>query len=194
MALTIINLSKDRAPQGFPSNHIKGSDWFFISCGGKGGPPVCPNPYPGDYIWWAIKVSPYSTYNRHLVIQNLTFQIWYDAGAANGCQHSYGALSSYDLYFSYTAPTSKIPTNITNKMTIPASSVPPVIYKFDSGNSLPQPNNPNYDGNIYVTASFPQTSMLTSLGDHVDGHFATIAQFQNFALMLTTNLDYDSRI
>ena len=195
MALTIVNLSRDRAPQGFPSNHIKGSDWYLITaCGGKGGGGTCPNPYSGDYFWWAIKVSPYSVYNRHLVLQNLSFQLWNDGGAASGCGHSYGALSGYTLYFSYTKPTSKIPANATFSMNIPATDVPPKIYRFDSGSILPQPNNANYDGNIYVTVSLPSTNMMTTFGDGIDGDYASTNKYQNTALMLTTNLDYDSSI
>lgn len=184
--------TKDLSKKGFPSNHIRGMDYALIlPCGGKGGGGLCSNPYPYNYLWWAIKVNPYAVYNRHLVLQNQVFQVFTDSGAGGGCTDNFGTQLGYKVALGYTQPTSNNPPNTTSIISVPAGVTLPDFLNWDSGNLLPQPSNANWDGHIYVTIILPQTGLMLN---PYSNNAPTFSAPVNTNVFLTTNMDFDSRI
>lgn len=171
--------------QAFPTNYIKGADWIYApGCGGKGGTP-CPVPTTYSYIWWTIRPSKFAVRNRHLILQNLTFGAFTDAGPdpyGTGCNSSDGVQQGYTLYLLYGLPSdNNFAAHATASKVIPASQSLPFYLNFDSPNLLPQQNSPNWTGLIYVVLDLGKTGLLTGVP-------------QNYEAMATVNLDFDQRV
>lgn len=168
---------------GYPKNQIRGSDFTYSpGCGGAGGG-SCVSPASFRYIWWYIYPTSFIVKNRKLVLQNLDFKSYLDAGSDGFCAHSNGASQDFDVLLVHQPPSGDVQdeTYVKTRVTIPGSQVLPYNIQFEA-DSIPQPTDSLWSGVFYVVVD------LKTTGRMVDGHLATDTLFK------TVNYDYDERL
>lgn len=146
---------------GFPSNQIKGSDWqYWPGCGGSGAG-VCYNPAVYSYIYWGIKVNPFSQHNSKLVLHNDSFIPHLD-NPAGICAHNDGAAVGFDVLLFYKEPTGVLDrSKATGIVSVPSSIMLPYEIEFDA-EFLPQPDNIDYERRIWAVLDLKQTGLMTN--------------------------------
>lgn len=149
-----------RRPAGFPTNNVKGDDWSFNpGCGGSGAG-SCVLPAGFSYIYWPIKVNPFSVRNTLLVLHNDDFLAYTNGGNDGLCPNSDGARIEFDIYLLHQAPTSSLnPALATAKITVPTSTMLPMEFEFPEG-MLPQPIDPLYERRIWVAIDLRATGRM----------------------------------
>lgn len=156
-------MSQSRRSLGFPSNQIKGADWrYYAGCGG-GGAGGCPLPASFSYMYWAIKVNPFSMHNSKLVLHNDGFAPYTDAGPDpfTGCPHTDGLQRGFDVILLRQSPASGLSRSLaTAIVSVPADITFPYELEFEAEH-LPQPDHPDYDRRIWVALDFGATGYLT---------------------------------
>ena len=161
--------SESRIPAGFPSTRLKFSDWGYSpGCGGGGatGPTIYAD---FSYMYWAVKVNPFSVYNNQLIIKNDTFYP-YDS--------SYNKYP-YDLMLFYQEPVGVLDrTKAVGIIHVPVTELVPILFEFNDDN-IPQPINALYERKIWVVADFGVTGL--NLLNHP----------QNYELFNTVKLSYE---
>jgi hypothetical protein len=175
--------TRDVRPQGFPKNFIRGSDFSFSpGCGGSGAG-ACYNPAAYRYMWWRVFPTNFAVKNRRLILQNISFKSYLDAGSDGFCAHSNGASQNYDVLLCYQQPRGDVldPAQVKSRTTISAGATLPFYIDF-ADIKMPQPADALWGGLIYVVID------LGATGRMVDGRVATSTA------MKTTNYDYDERL
>lgn len=154
-------MAESRKSLGFPSNQIKGSDWlYFAGCGGMGAG-SCYDPAAFSYIYWPIKVNPFSVHNSKLVLHNDGFVPHLDIPLGI-CTHNDGAAVAYDILLLYEEPVTSLDrSKATGVISVPPSVTPPFDIEFDAEN-IPQPDNPAYTRRIWVVADLKQTGLMVN--------------------------------
>lgn len=151
-------MADSRRNLGFPSNSTKGSDFsFYPGCGGSGAG-LCVDPAGFSYIYWPIKVNPFSMHNSKLVLHNDGFVPREDTTGI--CAHNGGAAIDFDVLLLYNEPSSGLDRSLaTGIITIPSSITLPYDLEFDAEN-IPQPDNLNYERRIWAVADLHQTGRM----------------------------------
>lgn len=151
---------RTRENAGFPTNQVKGVDWLYNpGCGGMGAG-ACYNPAGFSYIYWPIKVNPFSSRNNLLVLHDDNFLPYEDAGDNGMCAHSSGARFEFDVYLFYREPIGALDyTAATGKITVPVTSMLPIDLEF-LGEQLPQPTHPDYERKIWVVLDMKATGKM----------------------------------
>lgn len=168
---------------GFPKNQIRGSDFTYSpGCGGSGAG-ACYNPASFRYIWWYIYPTAFLVRNRKLVLQNVDFKSYLDAGNDGICSHSNGASQDYDVLLCYQPPSGDVldEDDVKTRITIPGAQSLPFNMEFE-GDAIPQPTDANWSGVFYAVID------LKTTGRMIDGRTATNTVFK------TVNYDYDERL
>lgn len=167
---------------GYPKNLVRGSDFAYNpGCGGMGAG-VCYLPANFTYIWWRIYATNFVVRNRKLVLQNIDFKSYLNAGNNGICPNSNGASVDYDVILSYASdPLDFSAANEATRITIPGSQTLPFELLFDA-TQIPQPDDPRWTGIFTVIVD------LKASGRMIDGH----AQTDN--VLKTVDYDYDERL
>lgn len=158
-----MNGSLTRNDVGFPANVVKGDDFNWSpGCGGKGAGQC----YPAasfSYMYWSIKVNPFSRRNTLLVLQNNGFIPYFDAGSDGFCDHSDGAQAPFDVYLFYEQPTgTKLDTSqAVAHVAVPNTATLPFNIEFLEAN-IPQPVNVDYERKIWVAVDLHQTGTMVA--------------------------------
>lgn len=153
-------MSLGRRSQGFPSNQIKGDDWLYnAGCGGMGAG-ECKLPAGFSYIFWEIKVNPFSAHNSKLVLYNESFRAFTDSPLGI-CDHNEGTPVDIELLLFYKQPTGATldKSLATGSVTIPANIMLPFEVEFDAA-FLPQPTNPSYERKIWAAIDLGATGLM----------------------------------
>lgn len=152
-------MSEGRRSLGFPSNQIKGADWFYgAGCGGMGAG-GCQLPAAFSYIFWEIKVNPFSQHNSKLVLYNDYFKAHQDIPFGT-CPHNTGGPVDIELLLFYKQPTGQLDkSKSTARVSIPADITLPLEVEFDAV-SLPQPTHPDYERKIWAVIDLGQTGRM----------------------------------
>lgn len=174
--------AKDQISQGFFTNTIKGFDFDFSpGCGGFGAG-ACYLPASFRYMAYKITNSGFIVKNRQLILQNIDFKQYANAGNDGICPNSNGASQPYTVYLAYdwngVAPeTNKLTANrvVSGVATLP-------FYMQFNELELPQPNSLLWTGFIWVIVD------LGATGRMIDG------RAQDSKLFKVTNHDYDERL
>lgn len=152
-------MSEGRRNAGFPSNQIKGLDWYYSAgCGGMGAGD-CKLPASFSYIFWEIKVNPFSSHNSKLVLHNDFFKAYQDSPFGT-CTHNAGAPVAMELLLFYKQPVGALDkSKATASISIPAGITMPYEVEFDATN-LPQPTHPDYERKIWAVLDIGQTGLM----------------------------------
>lgn len=152
-------MSEGRRNKGFPSNQIKGVDWTFSpGCGGAGAG-GCQLPATFNYIFWEIKVNPFSQHNSELVLHSDFFKAYTDIPTGT-CPHNIGSSVDMELLLFYKQPTGALDkSQATGSVSIPAGIMMPYDVEFDAVN-LPQPTHPDYERKIWAVLDLGQTGLM----------------------------------
>ena len=152
-------MAGNRRNLGFPSNQIKGSDWsYFPGCGGSGAG-GCKVPAAFSYVYWSIKVNPFSMHNSKLVLHNDAFVPHLDS-PTGACTHNEGAATDFDVLLMYEEPIAGLdPSLATGIIPIPAGTTLPYDLEFDAVN-IPQPDHPDYERKIWVVLDLKQVGLM----------------------------------
>jgi len=172
----------------FPVGQIKGADYSYNpGCGGLGGG-SCILPADYDYIYWPVKVSPFSVFNRQFILRDTTFLPYTNAGSNVTCPDSNGVQQAFDVYLLYKAPVASLDVSAAvSHVSVPNNVTLPFDMTFEgsltdlSKNQIPQPTNPLYERRIWVAIKLPSTGLMT--GGIIQTHEA----------MKTINLDWEGR-
>lgn len=153
--------SQSRQDVGFPSNTVKGLDFRFApGCGGSGAG-ICIFPASYSYIYWPVKVNPFSRRNNLLVLRDDDWLPYNNGGFDGICANSNGTQRAFDIYLLYQAPTSSLnPALATGKITVPAGAALPLTLEFLEA-QLPQPTNVLYERRIWVAVDLRDTGVMT---------------------------------
>ena len=148
-----------RREMGFPTNTIKGSDYsYYAGCGGSGAV-GCVLPATFSYLYWPIKVNPFSVKNTKLVLHNDYFSPYADS-AVGTCAHNQGARLGFNLLLFYKEPTGVLDySKATGNVAISNSLSFPYEIELDM-DYLPQPDNSNYERKIWVVCDFGQIGVM----------------------------------
>lgn len=175
--------SQTRETVGFPSNQVKGWDWRFNpGCGGSGaGSCVLPASY--SYIYWPVKVNPFSRRNNLLVLRDDFWLPFTNAGNDGLCPNSEGTRVAFDVLLFYEQPVGALDRSLaTGIINVPAGGPLgglPIILEFGE-KQLPQPTHPDYERRIWVVIDLGATGYMT-------GGVAQTAE-----VMQTIKLDYEA--
>ena len=153
-------MSQGRRSQGFPSNQIKGDDWVYgAGCGGMGAG-ECKLPATFSYIYWEIKVNPFSMHNSKLVLYNELFRAFTDSPVGL-CTHNQGVPVDLELLLFYRQPTGVEldKSKATGAVQIPAGITLPYEVEFDAVN-IPQPTHPDYERKIWAAIDLGGTGRM----------------------------------
>lgn len=152
-------MAGSRENLGFPSNQVKGDDFsYYAGCGGSGAG-SCYSPATFSYIYWPIKVNPFSVHNSKLVIHNDSFVPREDTPVGI-CTHNGGAAVDFDVLLLYKEPSTGLDRSLaTGVISVPASVSLPYDLEFDAAN-IPQPDNPNYERKIWAVADLKQAGRM----------------------------------
>ncbi len=152
-------MSTGRQSTGFPSNNIKGNDWSYSpGCGGVGAG-TCQLPAAFSYIYWEIKVNPFSTRNSKLVLHNDYFKPFTDS-AIGLCDHNDGSPMGFDVLLMHKKPTGTLdPSKATGIISVPSNILLPYELEFDVQN-IPQPIDSDYERRIWVVLDLKQTGLM----------------------------------
>lgn len=174
--------AKDIIVQGYPKNLVRGSDFSYSpGCGGSGAG-FCYLPASFSYIWWRIFATNFVVRNRRLVLQNISFKSYANAGNNGLCPNSEGASQDYDVVLSYASDPSNInAANELTRVTIPGSQTIPFELEF-SAIQIPQPTDPRWNGIFLVIIDLKTTGRMI-------GGLAQTAQ-----VLKTVDYDYDERL
>jgi hypothetical protein len=167
---------------GYPKNLVRGSDFDYSpGCGGMGAG-FCYLPASFSYIWWRIFATNFVVKNRKLVLQNIDFKSYLNAGSDGICPNSEGASQPYDIVLSYAAdPLDFTPENEACRITIPGDQTMPFEVEFNSL-QIPQPDDPRWNGIFTVMIDLKTTGRMV-------GGVA-----QTAIVMSTVDYDYDERL
>ncbi len=173
--------SQTREDVGFPSNQVKGDDYRYNpGCGGSGAG-VCVLPAAFSFVYWSIKVNPFSSRNNMLVLHDDDFLVYTNAGSDGICPNSNGSRVAFDVLLFYQSPAAGINEALaTAKVNVPTSQALPFDIEFTEG-KIPQPTNVLYERKIWVAINFAATGLMI-------GGLA-----QNTEAMQTVKLDYEAR-
>ena len=152
-------MAESRKNLGFPSNQIKGSDWsYFAGCGGAGAG-FCHNPATFSYLYWSIKVNPFSMRNTQLVLHNNSFVPHLNTPVGI-CTHNEGAAVDFDVLLLHEEPVASLDGSLaTGTIHVPASTTLPYELEFDAVN-IPQPDHPDYERKIWVAIDMKQAGLM----------------------------------
>lgn len=140
----------DRLPGGFPKPIIKNDYEYRLYCGGMGGG-GCVLPVGVDRVTWSIENDPFAVRNRLLLLRNENrIQFHSDAGPSGFCAHTAGTLQQYWVAVSVDGNLTVDEIKAQNVIGGLEGFLELAFYEFDD-TFLPQPDNPLYDGNTYVT-------------------------------------------
>jgi hypothetical protein len=161
-------MAESRRQKGFPVGQIKGSDWAWEpGCGGVGGDGACIPAADFRYLYWEIKVNPFSRFNKFLLLHNDFFQVRADDGPAEGCDHTSGTQVAFDLLLSYKAPVNDVldPEMVTGGITVPNDVTLPYDLEFlgsevEGENMIPQPISSDYERKIWAVVDMYQTGHM----------------------------------
>lgn len=153
--------SESRRTLGFANNLVKGSDFlYFAGCGGSGAG-SCHTPATYSYMYWPIKVEPFSVRNTKLVLHNDGFAPKLD-NPVGVCTHNDGAQQGFDVLLFYQSPATGLDrSKAVGKITVPSSITFPYELEFDAVN-IPQPDNALYERRIWVAIDFGVTGLMTN--------------------------------
>jgi len=151
--------SQTRRQLGFANNQVKGSDWsYFAGCGGFGAG-ACHSPATYSYMYWPIKVEPFSVRNLKLVLHNDGFAPYTDT-PTGPCTHNAGSQAGFDVLLLYQEPVGTLDrSKATGIITVPSSITFPYELEFDAAN-IPQPDNVLYGRKIWVALDFGTTGLM----------------------------------
>lgn len=154
-------MSESRRNLGFPSNQIKGDDWLYSSgCGGMGAG-ECKLPAGFSYIFWEIKVNPFSMHNSKLVLHNDLFKAYLNSPVGT-CANNAGNPVDIELLLFYKKPTGDLDkSKATGRLSIPAGITLPYEVEFDAIN-IPQPSHPDYERKIWAVIDLGQTGRMVN--------------------------------
>lgn len=174
--------AQDITVLGYPKNLVRGSDFTFSpGCGGSGAG-FCYLPANFTYLWWRIFATNFVTRNRRLVLQNLDFKSYLNAGFDGICANSEGASQDYDIVLSYASDPSNInAANEVTRITIAAGQTLPYEIEF-TASQIPQPTDPRWNGIFLVIIDLKATGRMI-------GGRAQTAQ-----VLKTVDYDYDERL
>lgn len=175
--------SETRKTVGFPSNQVKGFDFRFNpGCGGSGAG-ICIDPATYSYIYWPIKVNPFSRRNNLLILRDDDWLPYTDAGYDGLCSHSDGSRVAFDVLLFYQQPTGTLDrSKATGIINVPAGGPIgglPIILEFGE-KQLPQPTNVLYERKIWAVIDLGRTGLMTN------------GLPQQFEVMTTVKLDYEA--
>jgi len=161
-------MAQSRFVSTFPVGQIRGSDYSYNpGCGGLGAG-SCVLPANFSYIYWPIKVNPFSVFNKQLTLRNTSFLPYLNAGSNGTCANSNGAQQSFDIYLMYKAPVASLNTSLAvSRVVVPNNVTLPFDVTFEgnmadiSKNQLPQPTSPQYERIIWVVLDLKQTGLMT---------------------------------
>ena len=164
---------------GFPTNQIKGSDWtYYPGCGGLGAT-LCFEPASYSYIYWSIKVNPFSVHNSELVLHNDGFAPHTDS-PVGVCLHNDGAQRGFDILLLHESPVGGLDRSLaTGIITVPDDITFPYELEFEAEH-IPQPDHPDYERRIWVALDLGTTGLMTGLP-------------QNSEVMQTVKLNWEGR-
>jgi hypothetical protein len=175
--------TKDVRAQGYPKNFIRGGDFAYSpGCGGAGAG-ACYLPATFRYMWWRVYPTNFTVKNRRLILQNISFKSYLNAGSDGVCANSNGASQNYDILLCFQQPNSDVmdPLQVKTRKTISGAATLPFYVDFNDL-QLPQPSDALWGGLVYVVID------LGTTGRMVDGRSAISTA------MKTTNFDYDERL
>lgn len=174
--------AQDITVLGYPKNLVRGSDFTFSpGCGGSGAG-FCYLPANFTYLWWRIYATNFVVRNRRLVLQNIDFKSYLNAGSDGICPNSEGASQSYDVVLSYASDPSNITAaNEVTRITIAAGQTLPFELEFNA-TQIPQPDDARWNGIFLVIID------LKATGRMIRG-VAQTAQ-----VLKTVDYDYDERL
>lgn len=172
--------SQTRENVGFPSNQVKGWDFRFNpGCGGSGAG-FCYLPAVYSYIYWSIKVNPFSRRNNKLVLRDDTWLPFTNAGNNGLCPNSEGSRVPFDVLLFYEKPVGTLDRSLaTGIINVPTSTALPFTLEFGE-ELLPQPISPDYERRIWVVIDLGATGYMTGNAP------------QEIELMQTIKLDYEA--
>lgn len=174
--------AQDITITGYPKNLVRGSDFAYSpGCGGSGAG-FCYLPANFTYIWWRIYATNFVVRNRKLVLQNIDFKSYLNAGNDGICPNSEGASQPYDVVLSYASdPLDFTPANEAARVTIPGGQTLPFEIEFNEL-QIPQPKDPRWTGIFTVIIDLKATGRMI-------GGRAQTAQ-----VLKTVDYDYDERL
>lgn len=174
--------AQDITVLGYPKNLVRGSDFTFSpGCGGSGAG-FCYLPANFTYIWWRIFATNFVTRNRKLVLQNIDFKSYANAGNDGICPNSEGASQDYDIVLSYASDPSNITAaNEVTRITIPAGATLPYEIEFNA-TQIPQPTDPRWNGIFLVIIDLKATGRMIG------------GRAQTAIVLKTVDYDYDERL
>lgn len=158
-------MSESKRSNGVPSNSVKGSDYsYFPGCGGSGAGP-CVLPATFSYVYWPIKVNPFSTRNNLLVLFNETF-IPRTNTPTGLCANNPDQKINYDILLMYDEPVGIIDrSKAVSIVSIPATTQLPFEVEFSgsdnqASNQIPQPIDNRYKRTIWVVIDLFSTGLM----------------------------------
>jgi hypothetical protein len=154
-------MDSGRRNTGFPSNNIKGSDWRYnAGCGGSGAG-SCFLPANFSYMYWEIKVNPFSSHNSKLLLHNDGFRPFTDS-PTGVCTHNDGSPMGFDVLLLHNEPVATLDRSLaTGIISVPSSITFPYELEFDAPN-IPQPTDPSYERKIWVALDLKQTGLMVN--------------------------------
>lgn len=171
----------NREPLGFPNGQIKGTDWSYYPGSGGLGAGACFLPAGFSYIYWPVKVNPFSVRNNRLVLKDEDFFPYTNAGFDGICANSNGSKMPFDVYTLVAAPTSGLDTSLAKgRVSVLSTQTLPFEVEFLAA-QLPQPSDAGYAGRIWIAVDIKQTGLMIG------------AYTQTSELMKTTNLEWEGQ-
>lgn len=165
--------SFDRQTTGFPVGSVSGSDWSFLTNFGGMGGGGDNEPLPWRYIYWPIRVNPFSRLNKKLILANNDFIVWTDANHQNK--------AAFALIISDRPPSNDTvsTSQILSKVDVPANITLPMRFEFDQMSSdkliLPQPTMSTYDRKIYAIIDLLQTGRYAARNEQIIEAMETVS-------------------
>lgn len=168
-------MSGDRKQRAFPVNELD-RDWtFFSDFGGKGGGLPCPEPLGTDRNVLSFENDPFMVYNRLLILTvdfGFDTLVWTDGGADANCSNTKD--TRVPVYVAVSSSSNLTEAEIKEQdRIVPASfssSDDPLFFTYRDRTEdgaigfIPQPTDPAFDGNTYVTLYWGDPSYVTNSG------------------------------
>ncbi len=152
-------MSSGRRSAGFPSNNIKGTDWsYFAGCGGMGAG-SCVLPAAFSYMYWEIRVNPFSAHNSKLVLYNEGFKPFTETSLGI-CAHNDDMPQGFDIMLLHEEPIASLDrSKATSIISVPANILLPYELEFDAPD-IPQPVDADYERKIWVAVDLGRTGLM----------------------------------
>ena len=150
-------------PVGRPDAMLEDASYmFFVYCGGLGAG-GCVLPIGVTGVTYPVRVPKYITRNTRLVFQNPEvggIRIYTDAGPSGFCANSLG--SEVPFYMALSVDGNLTPEQIMQRV-VQLIGAPPYSIEFTEL-KIPQPNDPLWNGNIYVQLYWGNAAYINGQG------------------------------